>query len=254
MRTDLIKARMRTNLATGTLKLLANKSFLRDIALKTTTDRVKKSLRDYEMTEGSQSEYLAAVEAQYVINLINTGVKNLDRGYLSKDYLKKVAETLGRGLWGESSRSREAAQKYREKYGINPPSLSVISPTQRCNLNCIGCYAASNARTQASLPYDMVARLVREVRDICGMTFIVISGGEPFMWKDGDKGLLTLAEEFNDMFFHVYTNGTLLDESTCQKIIKLGNITPAISVEGYEAETDRRRGKRSFSKNTPEHG
>jgi len=248
MRTDLIKARMRTNLATGTLKLLANKSFLRDIALKTTTDRVKKSLRDYEMTEGSQSEYLAAVEAQYVINLINTSVKNLDRGYLSKDYLKKVAETLGRGLWGESSRSREAAQKYREKYGINPPSLSVISPTQRCNLNCIGCYAASNARTQASLPYDMVARLVREVRDICGMTFIVISGGEPFMWKDGDKGLLTLAEEFNDMFFHVYTNGTLLDESTCQKMIKLGNITPAISVEGYEAETDRRRGKGVFQK------
>jgi len=89
MRTDLIKARMRTNLATGTLKLMANKSFLRDIALKTTTDRVKKSLRDYEMTEGSQSEYLAAVEAQYVINLINTGVKNLDRGYLSKDYLKR---------------------------------------------------------------------------------------------------------------------------------------------------------------------
>ncbi|HPP24632.1 MAG TPA: hypothetical protein PK973_07610, partial [Candidatus Saccharicenans sp.] len=61
MRTDLIKARIRTNLATGTLKMLANKNFLRNAALKVVTDRVKKSLRDYEMTEGSQSEYLAAV-------------------------------------------------------------------------------------------------------------------------------------------------------------------------------------------------
>lgn len=248
MRADLIKARIRTNLATGTLKLMANKSWLRSIALKIAVDRTRKSLKDYEMTEGSKSEYLAAVEAQYVINLMNLGIRNLDRGFISKEYLKKVAKTLGRGIWGESNRSQQAAQKYREKYGINPPGLCVISPTQKCNLNCLGCYASSNARTVASLPYDLVARLVREMRDICGVSFIVISGGEPFLWKDGHKGLLTLAEEFNDMFFHVYTNGTLLDETTCQKILELGNLTPAISVEGYESETDHRRGKGMFQK------
>ena len=248
MRADLIKARIRTNLATGTLKLMANKSWLRSIALKIAVDRTRKSLKDYEMTEGSKSEYLAAVEAQYVINLMNLGIRNLDRGLISKEYLKKVAQTLGRGIWGESNRSQQAAQKYREKYGINPPGLGVISPTQKCNLNCLGCYASSNARTVASLPYDLVARLVREMRDICGVSFIVISGGEPFLWKDGHKGLLTLAEEFNDMFFHVYTNGTLLDETTCQKILELGNLTPAISVEGYESETDHRRGKGMFQK------
>jgi len=89
MRADLIKARIRTNLATGTLKLMANKSWLRSIALKIAVDRTRKSLKDYEMTEGSKSEYLAAVEAQYVINLMNLGIRNLDRGFISKEYLKK---------------------------------------------------------------------------------------------------------------------------------------------------------------------
>jgi len=243
-----IKAKIRTNLAIATLKLLTSQNFLRTLALKVAASKARKSLRDYEMTQGSKSEYLAAVEAQYVINLMNQGIKNLDRGIISKEYLKKVAEILGRGIWGESSRSREATQGYREKYGINPPAFCTISPTQKCNLNCAGCYAASNARTLASLPYSLVQRLVREMRDICGASFIVLSGGEPFLWKDGGKDLLSLAEEFNDMFFLVYTNGLLLDDSMSKKLLQLGNITPAISVEGYEAETDRRRGKGVFQK------
>jgi len=244
----LIKAKIRTALAINTLKFLASKGALRNFALKIAADKARKSLREYEMTQGSKSEYLAAVEAQYVINLMHQGLKNLDKGIISKEYLKKVAETLGRGIWGESSRSREAAQKYREKYGINPPAFCTISPTQKCNLHCLGCYAASNARTLASLPYWIVERLVREMRDVLGTSFIVISGGEPFLWKDGEKNLISLAEEFNDMFFLVYTNGTLLDEPMAKKLLEIGNITPAISVEGYEEETDYRRGKGIFKK------
>jgi MoaA/NifB/PqqE/SkfB family radical SAM enzyme len=244
----LIKAKIRTALAINTLKFLASKNALRNFALKIAADKARKSLREYEMTQGSKSEYLAAVEAQYVINLMHQGLKNLDKGIISKEYLKKVAETLGRGIWGESSRSQEAAQKYREKYGINPPAFCTISPTQKCNLHCLGCYAASNARTLASLPYWIVERLVREMRDVLGTSFIVISGGEPFLWKDGEKNLISLAEEFNDMFFLVYTNGTLLDEPMAKKLLEIGNITPAISVEGYEEETDYRRGKGIFKK------
>jgi len=244
----LIKAKIRTALAINTLKFLASKGALRNFALKIAADKARKSLREYEMTQGSKSEYLAAVEAQYVINLMHQGLKNLDKGIISKEYLKKVAETLGRGIWGESSRSQEAAQKYREKYGINPPAFCTISPTQKCNLHCLGCYAASHARTLASLPYWIVERLVREMRDILGASFIVISGGEPFLWKDGEKNLISLAEEFNDMFFLVYTNGTLLDEPMAKKLLEIGNITPAISVEGYEEETDHRRGKGIFKK------
>ncbi len=45
------------------------------------------------------------------------------------------------------------------------------------------------------------------------------------------------------MFFLVYTNGTLITRELAQKLADLGNVTPAISVEGWEEQTDQRRGK-----------
>jgi len=50
------------------------------------------------------------------------------------------------------------------------------------------------------------------------------------------------------MFFLVYTNGTLITPSIAQRLAELGNVTPAISVEGFEQETDERRGKGVYSK------
>jgi MoaA/NifB/PqqE/SkfB family radical SAM enzyme len=39
-----------------------------------------------------------------------------------------------------------------------------------------------------------------------------------------------------------YTNGTLLDQGTVDELARLGNVAPAISVEGFQEETDARRG------------
>jgi MoaA/NifB/PqqE/SkfB family radical SAM enzyme len=73
-----------------------------------------------------------------------------------------------------------------------------------------------------------------------GSHFVVISGGEPYLLKDQ---LLRLFEKHNDILFLTYTNSSLLDDETVKELGRLGNVTPAISVEGYEAETDARRGK-----------
>lgn len=50
------------------------------------------------------------------------------------------------------------------------------------------------------------------------------------------------------MFFFVYTNGTLNDASMAKWLSQLGNVLPCISVEGYEGETDARRGKGTYAK------
>ncbi|MBI5497393.1 MAG: radical SAM protein [Deltaproteobacteria bacterium] len=44
------------------------------------------------------------------------------------------------------------------------------------------------------------------------------------------------------MMFLTYTNGTLINDKMADRIAAAGNIMPALSVEGYEAETDARRG------------
>jgi MoaA/NifB/PqqE/SkfB family radical SAM enzyme len=46
----------------------------------------------------------------------------------------------------------------------------------------------------------------------------------------------------------MYTNGTLITRNVAERFTELGNVTPCISVEGYESQTDERRGKRVHKK------
>ena len=65
-----------------------------------------------------------------------------------------------------------------------------------------------------------------------------MSGGEPFLYPYFER----MAEEFADVVFMTYTNGTLLHAGRVSRLARLGNVWPAISVEGFAEETDRRRG------------
>ena len=134
--------------------------------------------------------------------------------------------------------------RIREREGFYPPSLLVVSPTMRCNLKCYGCYAGNYTKDE-DLPFEEFDRIIREGKEL-GIYLYVVSGGEPFVWD----GLMDIFEKHNDCVFQVYTNGTLLDDETCAKIVDLGNVWPCISVEGFEKETDGRRGKGTFKKIT----
>lgn len=123
------------------------------------------------------------------------------------------------------------------------PSLVVVSPTMRCNLKCTGCYSGLYAK-DGELSEGELQRIFEECRRL-GVYFVVISGGEPYLMKDT---LLRLFKKYNDMFFLTYTNGTLLDEPTVKALGRLGNVAPAISVEGYREHTDRRRGAGVYDK------
>jgi MoaA/NifB/PqqE/SkfB family radical SAM enzyme len=131
---------------------------------------------------------------------------------------------------------------FARKYGFNPPNLLVISPSMRCNLRCYGCYAWQYSKKD-DLPYDVCNRVIEEANDI-GLYFFVITGGEPFHW---DK-IYDFLERHNNSFFQIYTNGTFIDEKVAKKLSDLGNAVPCISVEGFEKETDQRRGKGVWSK------
>ncbi|MEO0091886.1 MAG: radical SAM/SPASM domain-containing protein [candidate division WOR-3 bacterium] len=126
-----------------------------------------------------------------------------------------------------------------------PPGFLVISPTQKCNLKCPDCYANSTP-TLKSLDYQILSRIIDEAKELWDMKFCVISGGEPFIYQNHGKTILDLAQKNQDVFFLVYTNGTLIDQKLANKLAELGNITPAISVEGMREKTERRRGKGVF--------
>ena len=130
---------------------------------------------------------------------------------------------------------------FEEERGFYPPDAMLISPTMRCNLNCFGCY--SGAYSQEDLPYEVLDRLMGECKEM-GIHLVLMTGGEPFLRKD----LFDLFEKHEDMMFQIYTNATLIDDKMIDRFVALGNVAPAISLEGLREETDGRRGRGQFDR------
>jgi len=133
-------------------------------------------------------------------------------------------------------------KEFKKKEGFFPPWFIVISPSMTCNLRCVGCYAGEYSKKD-DLPYNKLDSVIKQAKQM-GVYFFTISGGEPFFRKD----LLKIFAKHNDCYFLVYTNGTLIDKKLAKTIRELGNVMPGISVEGFEKETDARRGKGTFKK------
>jgi MoaA/NifB/PqqE/SkfB family radical SAM enzyme len=180
---------------------------------------------------------------QFLSAMLHCVIRNIDKGYISENVIKKIIDVLVQNNFiREDPDYKQAVEKFKEKYGELPPAFIVLSPTQKCNLKCIGCYAASTSQTAATIPYPLVDKVVADVHDSFGSRFITISGGEPFMYKSEGKTLLDIFQKYDDMFFLVYTNGTLINDEAAERLAKSANVTPAISVEGFESQTDQRRG------------
>jgi len=133
-------------------------------------------------------------------------------------------------------------EKARE-LGVSVPWAILMDPTEKCNLRCRGCWAG-DYQTTNELDFETMDRILTEAEDL-GIYFIVISGGEPLLRKDD---LIKLAEKHEGQVFHLFTNGTLIDEKFVEEMTRLGNMTVAVSIEGFEETTDKRRGKGVFEK------
>jgi len=126
--------------------------------------------------------------------------------------------------------------------GLAAPQAYLISPTMRCNLHCPGCYASGYSRKD-DLEFEVIDRILTEGEEL-GMFWVTILGGEPFVRQD----MWEIYKRHNDVFFQVYTNGTLIDKKAARKLAELGNVLVNFSLEGFEEETDARRGKGVFQK------
>jgi len=172
--------------------------------------------------------------------------KSADKALKKNPNFKKVLAHIF--TVANSAPQKKARQEFKEKYGHDSPGFLLVSPTHQCNLRCIGCYAISSSEKQSKLSWGVFDKIMQQKHDLWGSHFTVISGGEPLMYRDQGKGILDMAEKYNDTFFIMYTNGTLITKDVAKRMAELGNITPAISIEGYEEETDCRRGKGTYQK------
>ena len=237
---------MKPQVISSSLINMVNHKHLRNLLAKKIDDYLYKSMVN------DASEDLKEVQVkryQFLSAMLHCVNRNIDRGYVSSEIIKRIVDVfVQNNLIREDQAYTLAVENYKEKYGELPPTFIVLSPTQKCNLNCIGCYAASGIDTAATIPYPVVDRIVSEVHDLFGSRFITISGGEPFLYKSEGKTLLDIYKKYDDMLFMTYTNGTVINEEVAKRLAEAANITPAVSVEGFEKETDERRGPGTFKK------
>ncbi|MGO0122827.1 radical SAM protein [Desulfothermobacter acidiphilus] len=133
-------------------------------------------------------------------------------------------------------------QDLSAKLGVHIPNFFLMDPTSDCNLRCEGCWAGMYQHHD-TLEFETLDRIINEAKEL-GIYWIVMSGGEPFKYPR----LLELAGRHPDTAFMVYTNGTLITERVADSLVEIGNLSPAISLEGWREETDARRGKGVFDR------
>ena len=139
-------------------------------------------------------------------------------------------------LW----RQRKAKQKRRqwEQEGIHVPPFMIASITNRCNLQCKGCYNRAQHRTERQeLSEDKLRDIIRQADEL-GISIMLLAGGEPMVRKE----IFSIMGEFPQIIFPIFTNGLLLNEEMVGMFKKRKNAVPVISVEGHREETDVRRG------------
>ena len=166
---------------------------------------------------------------------INKALDEIDPGVLKTIVLNLGFEAFLNGT--------KTIRKMREKYDCNVPWLILMDPTSACNLHCTGCWAAEYGN-RLNLTYEEMDSVVTQGKEL-GTYLYMFTGGEPLVRK---SDIIKLCEKHNDCAFLSFTNGTLVDEEFCQEMKRVGNLYLAISLEGFEAVNDLRRGDGVYGK------
>lgn len=127
----------------------------------------------------------------------------------------------------------EEIRTYLEKSGFFELSVegsrqAYVHITDRCNMNCVGCYSRSDNRNKIKdMDIDSIKRIFIELKDH-GYKKVVISGGEPLLRNDL-ADVLRYAKQCNFEVVMI-TNGSILIENEIFDVID--NI--AFSVDTFE--------------------
>lgn len=168
---------------------------------------------------------------QFVMRLFN----ETDNDVLKKIFTNFVLNAVLSG-W----KTQEAA---REKYQCNIPWAILMDPTSACNLHCTGCWAAEYGN-KLNLSFEDLDSIITQGKEL-GVYLYIYTGGEPLVRK---KDLIALCNKHSDCVFLCFTNSTLIDEEFADEMLRVKNFVPAISLEGFEAANDSRRGDGVYQK------
>ncbi len=145
-------------------------------------------------------------------------------------------------LYGFKGMKAIHSYKKRLKNDVLYPPFMFVALTNTCNLRCQGCWVEKVGKAR-HMPTEDIDAIIENGKKQNAYYYTLL-GGEPFLHKN----LLSIFERHSDCYFQVITNGMFFSEEVVQKLAKLGNVTPLISIDGMETQNDMRRGEGTFTK------
>jgi mycofactocin radical SAM maturase len=198
------------------------------------------------------AEIFALLNGQHTVEKINSIISDKYGVPLSTvqgdvaEFLKQAADTGI--LEGTHPSQRAAERKYSLRYDktLSAPLAVNLDVTNRCNLNCIECYANSGPHVsgEGELDTDKWKSLIDELGRL-SVFIIGFGGGEPLLRAD----ILQIAEHARrkNMYVSLSTNGTLVSREKAQALKDVGFRNVQVSIDGpTEAVQDSMRGRGSF--------
>ena len=143
--------------------------------------------------------------------------------------------------FGDTLRYTPEAHEARNGVSEGRGPVVVWNCTKTCNLNCVHCYARSEAiKYQNELTHEEGLSLIDQLADF-KVPVILFSGGEPLLRPDffelanyaASKGIRPT----------ISTNGTRIDEDIAKRLKDMGVGYVGISLDGCESTHDKFRGK-----------
>jgi len=117
---------------------------------------------------------------------------------------------------------------------LTAPTTVTIIITQRCDLACVHCnVSATSLKGPELIPLETWTTLLDELERL-KVFKVVLSGGEPFVYRDFDRLLDYFARK--RYLKSILTNGTSATKEHVE-LMKRYNISPTLSLDGGNAET-----------------
>ena len=120
----------------------------------------------------------------------------------------------------------------------NIPISGAFELTPRCSLNCKMCYIRMTPEQMKPMGRERSAeewiRIAREARDM-GLTFLLLTGGEPFLRTD----IFEILKELNALgiVVDINSNGTLINETVVERLLQAPPAKVNITLYGASRET-----------------
>lgn len=134
------------------------------------------------------------------------------------------------------------AYEKRLKKEIQFPPFLFFSLTDACNLRCRGCWVTPPSHAKRLSMESMENAIQAGQKN--SVWFYTLLGGEPFLTPT----LWEVIARHPEAYFQIITNGYFLDRENIARLKRSGNVSPLISIDGFESENDARRGAGSYAK------